>query len=265
MTEFHLGTQSWNFRAWIGPFYLPDTDTADMLALYGRMFSTVEVDSSFYTIPAAPVLRGWREQVPDDFHFALKVPQQITHTKRLVDANDELDRFVERVRELETALGPVLVQLPPDFLPSRDTVSAFEDFVSHLPRDIQWSIEFRHPRWLTDDTLDLLRESNVAVTLVDGRWFKQSAMLGLLADPTADFCYVRWMGPDRRITDFSRPQVDREADLAAWAEAFETIPERVTTVYGYFNNQFQGHGPHSVREMQRLIGQQPVEPVALRT
>ena len=266
MTQFRLGTQSWDFRAWIGPFYPPDTSTADMLALYGRMFSTIEVNLSFYTSPAAPVLRGWREQVPEDFLFALKVPQQVTHTKRLVDADDELDRFVERVRELETALGPVLVQLPPDFLPSPDTVSAFEDFVSHLPRDIQWSVEFRHPAWLTDDTLDLLRESNIALTLVDGRWLKQSTMLGLLADPTADFCYVRWMGSrDRRSTDPSRPQVDREADLAAWAAAFETIPDRVTTVYGYFNNQFQGrHGPHSVREMQRLIGQQPVEPVVPR-
>ena len=73
------------------------------------------------------------------------------------------------------------------------------------------------------------------------------------------------MGPDRRITDFSKPQVDREKDLAAWAAAFEALPERVKTVYGYFNNQFQGHSPHSAREMQRLIGQQPMEPVALRT
>ena len=265
MIQFHFGTQSWNFRAWIGPFYPPDTKTEDMLRLYGRMFSTIEVDSSFYGIPAAPVLRSWREKVPRDFLFALKVPQQITHTKRLAGRDNTLDRFVDRIRELETALGPVLVQLPPDFLPSPDTVSTFKDFVSRLPRDLQWAVEFRHPAWLTDETLDLLRQSNIALTLVDGRWLKQSKMLELLTDPTADFCYVRWMGPDRRITDFSKPQVDREKDLAAWAAAFEALPERVKTVYGYFNNQFQGHSPHSAREMQRLIGQQPMEPVALRT
>ncbi len=264
MTQFHLGTQSWNFRAWIGPFYPPDTDTEDMLALYGKMFSTIEVDSSFYALPAVPVLHAWRERVPDDFLFAFKAPQQITHTKRLKDVDEELSRFAERVQELGAALGPVLVQLPPDFLPSPETVSALEAFVSSLPRNIQWSVEFRHPAWLTDDTLDLLREPNVGLTLVDGRWLKRSRMLELLADPTADFCYVRWMGPSRGTTGPSRSQGDREADLAAWAKAFETIPERVNKVYGYFNNRFQGHGPQSVREMQRLVGQQPMEPVALQ-
>ncbi len=89
-------------------------------------------------------------------------------------------------------------------------------------------------------------------------------MLELAADPTADFCYVRWMGLDRRITDFSRPQLDREEELAAWAEVFKSLPASVDTVYGYFNNQFQGHSPHSARRMQRLVGQQPVEPTALQ-
>lgn len=264
MTEFRFGTQSWNFRAWIGPFYPPDTDTAEMLQLYGRMFSTIEVASSFYAIPAAPVLRSWREEVPGDFLFALKIPQQITHTTRLIGTDAALNRFVERIRELETALGPVLVQLPPDFLPTPDTVSTFKNFVSRLPSDIQWAVEFRHAAWLTDETLDLLRELNIALTLVDGRWIKRSKMLELMADPTADFCYMRWMGLDCRVTDFSKPQIDRDMDLVAWVEAFEAIPERVTMVYGYFNNQFQGHSPHSAREMQRLIGQQPMEPVALR-
>ncbi len=96
MIQFHFGTQSWNFRAWIGPFYPPDTNTENMLRLYGRMFSTIEVDSSFYGIPAAPVLRSWREKVPGDFLFALKVPQQITHTKRLAGRDNTLDESVER-------------------------------------------------------------------------------------------------------------------------------------------------------------------------
>ena len=90
-------------------------------------------------------------------------------------------------------------------------------------------------------------------------------MLELASEPTADFCYVRWMGLDQRITDFSRAQLDREEELAAWAEVFKSLPGSVDTVYGYFNNQFQGHSPHSAREMQRLVGQQPVEPTALGT
>ena len=265
MTDFRFGTQSWRFRAWVGPFYPPSTKTADMLRPYGRMFSSIEVDSSFYALPAPPILLGWREKVPDDFVFALKVPQQITHNKRLVGVAAELQRFVDRIRELGTALGPVLVQLPPDFLPAVETRSTLDSFLSTLPEDIRWSVEFRHPAWLGNETLSMLRERNVALTLVDGRWVRRARMLELAADPTADFCYVRWMGLDRRITDFSRPQLDREEELAAWAEVFKSLPGSVDTVYGYFNNQFQGHSPHSARRMQRLVGQQPVEPAALRT
>jgi uncharacterized protein YecE (DUF72 family) len=263
VARFHLGTQSWQFRAWIGPFYPPNTPAADMLRWYGRMFSSIEVDSSFYAIPAEPVLREWRERVPDDFVFALKLPQQITHSKRLADTADEVQHFVDRVRVLEGTLGPVLAQLPPDFLPSPENRSRLDEFLDSLPEDVRWAVEFRHSGWLDDQTIAALQRRNAALTLADGRWVRRSRMLELAATPTADFCYVRWMGTDRRITDFSRPQVDRDAELTAWAEALRSQPKTVKTVYGYFNNHFQGHSPHSVREMQRLVGQEPVEPVAV--
>lgn len=263
MARILFGTQSWQFRAWVGPFYPPNTPAADMLRWYGRMFASIEVDSSFYAVPAAPVLRDWRDKVPRDFVFALKVPQQITHAKRLADAGDELQHFVDRIQVLEEMLGPVLVQLPPDFLPSLDNRTRLDLFLDSLPEDVRWAVEFRHPGWLEDETMAALQGRNVALTLADGRWVRRSRMLELAATPTADFCYVRWMGTDRQITDFSRPQLDRDAELTAWAKALSALPKKVKTVYGYFNNHFQGHSPHSVREMQRLVGQEPVEPVAV--
>ena len=51
-----LGTQNWNYRAWIGPFYPPETKTSDLLQWYSRMFSTIEVDSTFYGVPAEAVV-----------------------------------------------------------------------------------------------------------------------------------------------------------------------------------------------------------------
>ena len=265
MIRFHLGTQSWNFRAWVGPFYPPDTKNTDMLRWYGRMFSSIEVDSSFYGVPAEPILRGWRDKVPDDFEFALKAPQQITHTKRLAAVGDDLLHFTDRVRVLEEALGPILIQLPPDFLPSRETRAVLFGFLDVLPEDIHWAVEFRHPEWLVPETLSALREHNVALALVDGRWVKRSRMLELISEATADFLYLRWMGQDHQLTDYSQPQVDCDEELAAWATALDALPTRIDTVYGYFNNQFQGHSPHSAREMLRLLGQEPVEPISLRT
>lgn len=260
----HLGTQGWNYPAWVGPFYPAGTRAPGMLSLYARAFATVEVDSTFYAIPAEPVVRGWYERSRPGFLFALKVPQEITHERRLVDAADPLARFVERARLLRDRLGPLLLQMPPDWAATKVAREALSAFLPALPPDLRFAIEFRDPRWLDDDTLTLLRGHGVAVALVEGRWVKREEMLAMAEAPTADFAYLRWMGPDRSLTDYSHVQVDRDAELDAWAVAVRGIAGRVRDVFGYFNNHFQGHSPESARRMQERLGLPTVHPSDLR-
>ena len=258
-----LGTQSWNFRAWCGPFYPPGTRSADMLAFYGHVFPTLEVDATFYGVPAQPVLEDWSRQVPLGFQFSLKVPQQITHDLRLVGAQDLVARFADRVRALGTSLGPLLVQLSPDFPPSPEHRAALRAFLPALAPDLRWAVEFRHEGWSEPSVLDLLAEHGVAHALADGRWYPRNRLLELAETPTAPFAYIRWMGDGRRITDYSRPTVSRDDDLAAWAPAVKSLAAKVEVVYGYFNNQFEGHSPHSVRAMQRQLEIDSVDPTRL--
>ena len=117
-TRVRIGTQGWNYDAWVGPFYPSGTRVGDFLSMYARAFRTVEVDSTFYAIPPAKTVRGWAERTPADFQFALKLPQEITHERRLRGAADLVATFYDRARELEGRLGPILVQLGPDFGPS---------------------------------------------------------------------------------------------------------------------------------------------------
>lgn len=253
-----LGTQGWNYTAWVGPFYPEHTKPSDFLHLYARAFRTVEVDSTFYAIPPEKTLKGWADRVPDEFVFALKMPREITHERRLIGCADVLAEFADRVRLLGPRLGPVLIQLGPDFGP--ENRPALERFLPILPGDVRFAIEFRRYTWLARPIFDLLREHRVALALVDGRWIKRERMLRLAEEPTADFAYGRWMGPDRAIEDYSRVQVDRSEELGQWAQAIARLAARVTSVYGYFNNHFQGHSPHSARTMQQLLGQPLVEP-----
>lgn len=255
-----LGTQGWSYPAWIGPFYPKGTAQAAMLALYAKAFSTVEVDSTFHGIPAETVVREWRERVPKGFLFSLKIPQEITHTRQLVDVEPLLTRFLTRVDVLEDRLGPLLVQMSPGFRATAEHRSVLTAFLEGLPTGYRWVIEFRDPKWITADTLDLLHERAVALALVDGRWLKRRVVLDLTRRPTTQFGYLRWMGPTRSILDYSHVQVDRGAELTRWAEAIRALRSRVPTVFGYFNNHFEGHGPHSVRELERIVGQKPVEP-----
>src|SRR5688500_7978769 len=100
-SNVRIGTQGWNYDAWVGPFYPEGSRAGDFLALYARAFNTVEVDSTFYAIPSEKVVHGWVERTPDDFVFALKLPQEITHERRLRDSKDLLAQFVERMRSEE--------------------------------------------------------------------------------------------------------------------------------------------------------------------
>jgi uncharacterized protein YecE (DUF72 family) len=256
-----IGTQGWNYDAWVGPFYPSGTRPAGFLGVYARAFGTVEVDSTFYATPPVKTVRAWADRVPADFKFALKLPQEITHENRLRRSADALALFFDRARELEDKLGPVLVQLGPDFGPVE--LPALAEFLPLLPEDVQVAIEFRHRGWIHDGLLALLAEHRVALALTDARWIPRRQMLALAARPTADFAYLRWMGPNRDIVDYSRIQVDRTRELEAWSQAVWGLTERMRSVYGYVNNHFAGHSPASARDLQRLLKQTPVEPERL--
>ena len=77
---------------------------------------------------------------------------------------------------------------------------------------------------------------------------------------TADFVYVRWMGPDRAIIDYSRIQVDRANELELWSGVLWPLAVKGRAVFGYVNNHFAGHSPASARQLQLLLGQKPVDP-----
>ena len=265
MGRILIATQGWNYAAWVGPFYPPGTRAADFLSTYAKAFGVVEVDSTFYAIPDVRAVRAWNERTPPGFTFALKMPQDVTHVRKLRDAHDLVRDFLDRARELGPKLGPILMQMGPDFGP--DQLPTVEQFLPQLPRDLRFALEVRDSRWTYRDVLprllELLADHGIALALSDGRWIRRETVLTLAERPTADFLYVRWMGPDRDITDYSRIQFDRSAEIRAWAEVLKRVAH-TKEIYGFFNNHFAGHSPASAREMQRRLGQEPVEPESLR-
>jgi len=253
-----IGTQGWNYPQWVGPFYPTGTRAEDFLRLYCRAFHTVEVDSTFYAVPPAKVVQGWAGKVGDGFRFALKLPRAITHERRLVDCREALGEFLDAARLMGPKLGPVLVQFGPDFGPEHRP--ALARFLPQLPRDVRFAVEFRRRGWLIRPVLDLLRDYGVALALVEGRWLPHEKMLRFCEQPTADFSYVRFMGPDRAIEDYSRIQIDRSAELTSWGPALRALAERVREVYVYVNNHFEGHSPASGRKLLRMLYLDVVEP-----
>ena len=112
-SHIHIGTSGWHYDHWQGPFYPEHLAKSDFLAFYQKHFQTVEINNSFYHLPAEKTLREWRDKVPPGFVFAVKGSRYITHMKKLKEPQQSVQRFLDRVQILGDRLGPILFQLPP--------------------------------------------------------------------------------------------------------------------------------------------------------
>jgi len=97
-----VGTSGWSYPGWRPGFYPAGLDPAQFLGYYAERFTTVELNTTGYRLPAEDQFRRWAEQVPAGFEFAPKLPG---HRLR------GLDVFSSRVRALGDRLGPVRISL----------------------------------------------------------------------------------------------------------------------------------------------------------
>lgn len=250
-----VGTQGWSYDHWVGRFYPPGSASADWLEIYARAFDTVEVDSTFYGPPPRDRYTSWHDRTPGGFIFTLKMPGEVTHEARLHDPRPAL-RFCEDVRALEEKLGTVLIQLPPDFGPAHFDTTA--RFLHSLPDDLPFAIEFRDRGWLGAETLTLLEETGTTLALSMGPWLDERTARSLAGAAPGRRLYLRWMGSPRHRRDLASLVASRDREIEAWAGRIRELD--VDTVFAFFNNDYQGHGPASARRLQSLLGREPVLP-----
>ncbi len=226
------------------------------LRAYAREFNTVEIDATFYGTPPPGRLARWASQVPDDFTFAVKLPREITHDRRLVSPEAAIDAFLTTVDELGTKLEAILVQLPPDFVTAE--IATFEEFVAALPAGPRWAVEFRDAAWFQGDVRlrvrDALGSRGIALAVTDGTYVPVEMMLHELRHPTTSHAYLRWLGRPEAFARFDRVQVDRRADIAHWVEAIKDAAGQLTRLAGYANNLFAGHSPQTIRDVYAALG-----------
>ncbi|HEX5705687.1 MAG TPA: DUF72 domain-containing protein [Pyrinomonadaceae bacterium] len=275
--NIYVGCQGWNYDDWVTPagasrvFYPRGTRAEGMLALYARAFHTVEVDSTFYAVPAASTVEGWRKRTPERFTFSLKLPQEITHRHALRGAHAArvFESFCENARLLGDKLAAVLVQLPPAFEAVPENLRALGEFLPLLPRDLRFAFEFRDYGWFERGTTELLARYGASLALVEGPWVSRARVWELAevlteTDAGARFVYVRWMG-ERDLVRFDAVQREREENLREWADLLKEISARGREVFAYFSNFYEGHAPASANRLKRLLGQTIVAPEDLET
>jgi uncharacterized protein YecE (DUF72 family) len=244
MSEILLGTCGWSYAEWEGILY---PYAQNKLKQYSSIFSTAEIDSTFYALPQQGMVLGWARNTPRDFVFSAKLPQTITHKKvidpaRGIDA--DLKQFFEAMKPLREAgkLGCVLVQLP-GFL--RFDAERLKAFLSLLPDDQSFAVEFRDNSWLREETFKLLADHHAAYTIVD------EPLLAPDIHVTSDIAYVRWHGRG------SRPWFNyrySEEQLQEWVPRVNEAAGKARKVLGYFNNHFHGYAPENYLQIMEMVG-----------
>jgi uncharacterized protein YecE (DUF72 family) len=147
------------------------------LERYARRFRCVEINSSFYRPHRLSTYARWAASVPAEFRFALKVPKEITHTRRFVDAVEPLERFLAESAELGEKRGVLLVQLPPSFAYDAPLAVAF--LAAFRARyDGLLACEPRHPTWFTAAAEDALEDARVARVAADPAVVPEAAVPG---------------------------------------------------------------------------------------
>jgi uncharacterized protein YecE (DUF72 family) len=259
MAELHIGTSAFTAAGWEGSFYPAGMKPADFLTFYATKFDSVEVDSTFCRTPSASTVTGWNRKTPDHFVFAVKVPQQITHEKVLVDCDAEFTEFVHVMELLGEKLGPMLLQFPyfnrSAFTSGAQFLARLKPFLKKLPKGQKFAVEIRNKSWLSAAFADLLRENSVALALQDQSWMPMPWDYGF--DPiTSDFTFVRWLGDRKGIEKLTKTWdktiVDRAQQLKTWVDYLQPIKKRGVTIFAYANNHYAGHGPATVAQFLEM-------------
>ncbi|MBV8750229.1 MAG: DUF72 domain-containing protein [Candidatus Eremiobacteraeota bacterium] len=233
----------------MGPMYDAGTRPEGYLRDYAEEFASVEVDSTFYGTPQPERVLRWAAQVPDRFTFALKLPREITHERRLLAARAETEAFVASALRFGPKLEAILIQMPPDF--EADEIDAVEAFVRALPAGPRWALELRDASWFHGDARRRLRDAlgshGVALAATDAPFVPREVMLHELRHPTASHAYVRWTGAVDTFQRFDALAADRSAEIAQWADAIRDAAPHLTRLAGYANNQYAGFSPGTIR------------------
>ena len=254
--NLRLGTSSWSSQDWVGGFYPAGTAAADFISEYAKHFDAVEVDSTFYRIPSAAMVRNWHARTPAGFLVAAKFPQVITHEKVMVDCANELVEFLKTMDLLGEKLGPLLLQFPyfnkQAFPQPQDFLARLAKFLEQLPGGRAYAVEIRNKYWINDRFLDLLRGRNICLALIDHPWMTPVDQLVAKHDVvTANFAYLRWLGDRKGIEEKTQHWdtviIDRTREMEAWIPIIRSLLKRGIRILGFFNNHYAGFAPGSIK------------------
>jgi uncharacterized protein YecE (DUF72 family) len=217
--RFFAGTSGYSYPSWKPEFYPKNVPATKFLEYYSSRLNLVEVNYTFRQLAKASTFEKWIACTPEEFVFAPKAHNKITHILRLANAEEFTRVFLESLEPLRSAnkLGPILFQLPPSL---KCDVERLKNFVRCLPPRYRYTFEFRHESWFAEPVFAALRDGNAGLCLAESEERETPEVI------TADFVYYRLRKPE-----YSEDEVD-QLSSAIWRHR-----ERGMDAYALFKHE----------------------------
>lgn len=263
--NFWLGCAIWAYKEWVGDLFPTGSRSSDLLHLYSHRFSTVEGNTTFYSVPDTETVARWAAETPDYFRFCLKLPRDVTHAGLLTPAIPGVIDFLNRMQGLGDRLGPIFAQLPPSYSPAQ--MDDLTYFLQAFPRDrTSLALEVRHPAWFQEPYASqlntLLQKLGVGRVLLDTRPIyecpdnpqlyseRRKPQVPLQPIVTSSFSLVRYIShPDRAMN---------QKYLEQWVKLVDHWLRQGTQIYFFIHCPIETQSPGNARYFQQLLEQHGV-------
>lgn len=249
MVKIYIGTAGWDYKDWIGSFYPKLLESHNRLGFYTKYFNVIEINTTFYNLPKISTVQHWRDQVPEDFKFTVKVWQEITHKSKDANIEDAITQFFYRISPLKEKISAYLLQFPPWFKYNEKHLHQLKYLISELPAENRYIIELRDNSWFKEEIVSKIVNGTNNV-------FGTTYMPGLNAYYLTNqkTYYIRLIG-DRELTMFNRIQRNQESsinDLLRNLQMIEKAPS-IREIFIIVNNHFAGFAPESVNLLKKRL------------
>ena len=198
--------------------------------------------------------RGMALATPDDFEFSVKVPETVTHGKKLDVSEGAItlfEEFLDKISPLKIAnkLGAILIQLPPSFIVKE--FKSTEQFLDRLPSGYDYAIEFRHPSWETEGPWNMLTHYNISAVMIDS---PPDDKLGFMSEVTvtANHSFIRFHGRDSK---HRYNYLYSKEELKPWASKVNMLQKETPVVRSYFNNHYGAKAIVNALQFKEILGQ----------
>ena len=253
--NIYVGCAKWN-KADLKSFY--PKGTKDELAYYATQFNSIELNATFYNNFPIETIEGWYNKTPAEFRFFPKLHQGISHWKRLKDAKQPTDVYLDGIAHLQEKLGMLFLQMPDNFGPKNWEV--LKDYLEEWPSGFPLALELRHTGWYdgswnSDDLYEVLERKNIAHIITDSAG-RRDLLHMRLTTPTA---FIRYNGANVD-SDYTRLD-DWFERIKAWTE------EGIENIYFFVHQNHEEASPllsaYLIKKMNDELGTDikiPVDP-----